>query len=167
MIVSVQSAIVRATALNSCDVAANAEPWPVQQVYNFIASDCADECLIRIWAANHETISCQLLNVMRHTQLEGGVSEPDADVQRVLGVRRGTTVPAWHAWLTLHKVRHGCGWSNPARRWCQQRCKCETRQRLQPGHQLPSSCEFVLSPETGSEVLCSRCCPDEVLGAYR
>ncbi len=37
-------------------------------------------------------------------QLEGGVSEPDADVQRVLGVRRGTTVPAWHAWLTLHKV---------------------------------------------------------------
>ena len=32
-------------------------------------------------------------------------AEPSADLDSVLLVRRGTTVPAWHAWLTLHKVR--------------------------------------------------------------
>ena len=43
--------------------------------------------------------------VQQELKLAGAVaSEPSADVDRVLSVRRGTTVPSWHAWVTLHKV---------------------------------------------------------------
>ena len=42
--------------------------------------------------------------VQQELKLAGGVAEPSADMQQVLSVRRGTTVPAWQAFLTLHKV---------------------------------------------------------------
>ena len=52
--------------------------------------------------------------VQQELKLAGAGAEPSAELQRVLLVRRGTTVPAWHAWYTLHKVRPPCA-DTPAR----------------------------------------------------
>ena len=82
--------------------------------------------------------------VQQELKAAGATTEPNADLDGVLLVRRGTTVPAWHAWLTLHKVRASQTLSSAAPATG---IECIRSFRLMARHLRAFSCSSTLASE--------------------